>query len=114
MNKSRTRVTYQPGDRLCLKKDHIFPPGERDKPSHKLRQRWMGPYTVTRRVGELAVELDIKGDKLLNHPVFHVESTKPCPTGTVLKKAERAGASADGDEWVVESISATIMGFPNG
>ena len=103
-NRSRTRVTYQPGDKLYLKKDHIFPPGERDKPSHKLRQRWMGPYTVIRRVGELAVELDIKGDKLLNHPVFHVESTKPCPAGTVLEKAERLGASADGDEWVVESI----------
>ena len=103
-NKSRTRVTYKPGDKLYLKKDHVFPPGERDKPSHKLRQRWMGPYTVVRRVGELAIELDIKGDKLLNHPVFHVESTKPCPAGTVFKKAERAGVSADGDEWVVESI----------
>ena len=76
----------------------------------------MGPYTVVRRVGELAVEVDIRGDKLLNHPVFHVESTKPCPAGTVIKKAERAGASADGDEWVVESIDdfATITGNPNG
>jgi transposase InsO family protein len=94
-NKSRTRVTYQPGDRLYLKKDHVFPPGEKDKPSHKLRQRWMGPYTVTRRVGELAVELDIKGDKLLNHPVFHVESTKPCPKDTVLKTAECGAPDSD-------------------
>ena len=70
INKSRVRVTYKPGDRLYLKKDHIFPPGERDKPSHKLRQRWVGPYTVVRRVGELAVELDVRGDKLLNHPFF--------------------------------------------
>ena len=105
-NESRTRVTHQPGDELHLETDHVFPPVERDKPSHKLRRRWMGPHTVVRRVGDLAVELNVKGDELLDHPVFHVESMKLCPPGTVLRKAERSGAPVDGDrdERVVKSI----------
>jgi hypothetical protein len=64
----------------------------------------MGPYKVIKLVGKNgvsnAIKLDITGDKLLNHNVFHVASTKRCEKGTRFKKAVELTPG----NWIVEEI----------
>ena len=104
MNKNvKYPYKYEVGDKVFLDKNHVFPPGEREKTSTKLRDRWMGPYTITKLVGPLAVKLDLTGDRLLNHPVQHLESVKPVTKGTKFPKAKEV----EPGEWLVDSI----MGF---
>jgi hypothetical protein len=100
INKKLKPKTYKVGDKVYLDKNHVYPAGEREKDSFKLRSRWVGPYTVVTNVGHHPVKLDLTGDKLLNHPVYHVESTKPVNSGTIFKMAENMVH----DEWVVENV----------
>ena len=52
--------------------------------SRKLAPRWVGPFTIVRRIGETAYELDLKQKYARIHPVFHV---------SLLKKHMAGGAS---------------------
>lgn len=71
--------------------------------TRKLLPRFLGPFTVQKRIGKLAYELDLSHDMPKVHPVFHVSllqpftpgSTPPPPLPTVI----------DGEpEWIVERI----------
>ena len=52
--------------------------------SRKLAPRWVGPFTIVRRIGETAYELDLKQKYARLHPVFHV---------SLLKRHQAGGAS---------------------
>ena len=75
-NGSRSPHTYEVGDKVLLKSAHIHPPGEKERPSTKLRAKYVGPFVILKLVGPNALELALKGG-LKNHPVFSVDSTKP-------------------------------------
>ena len=100
--KAKPPHKYEVGDRCYIQRDHIFPPGVREQMSHKLKPRWFGPYMVIENVGPCAVKLDLRGDKLLNHNVYHVESTKPCSPDTRFQLSQQDSPG----EWHVNEISA--------
>ena len=52
---------------MLLSSRNLQPPGSR-----KLAPRWVGPFTIVRRIGETAYGLDLKQKYARLHPVFHV------------------------------------------
>ena len=70
----RRDVNYKVGDMVLLSTKHITlkSPGTR-----KLLPRWIGPFSVLKRIGELAYRLDLPDSMQRIHPVFHVSKLKP-------------------------------------
>ena len=71
---SRRDVVYTPGEYVWLNPKHLMlkSPGTR-----KLLPRFVGPYEVLEKVGEVACRLKLpKHTKI--HNVFHVSLLKPC------------------------------------
>ncbi|XP_059298389.1 uncharacterized protein LOC132051129 [Lycium ferocissimum] len=48
--------------------------GRKGKPS----PRYIGPYQIVRKIGEVAYELDLPSDLEAVHPVFHVSMLRKC------------------------------------
>ena len=44
----------------------------------KLSPRYIGPYRIIRKVGQVAYELDLPTELELVHPVFHVSMLRKC------------------------------------
>ncbi|XP_055801985.1 uncharacterized protein LOC129871127 [Solanum dulcamara] len=44
----------------------------------KLSPRYIGPYQITQRIGEVAYELDLPADLEVVHPIFHVFMLRKC------------------------------------
>ncbi|XP_070041062.1 uncharacterized protein [Nicotiana tomentosiformis] len=44
----------------------------------KLSPRYIGPYNIIRKVGQVAYELDLPSDMESVHPVFHVSMLRNC------------------------------------
>ena len=64
-------VTFAPEDRVFLKVS-LTKGGVRFGRRGKLRRRYIGPFKVLRRVGEVAYELALLPSLSAIHPVFHV------------------------------------------
>ena len=93
-NKKRVPHSYAVGDKCYLRSTHVYPPGEREKPSEKMRKKYMGPYKITQLIGNNAVKVTLPRD-MRNHPVFSVDSTKPCPEGARLPVSRAAPEEGD-------------------
>lgn len=74
-DKRRREVAFAVGDSVLLATDHLRLQGSR-----KLNPKWVGPYTITERVGELAYRLALPPHMKL-HPVFNVTRLKPYVEG---------------------------------
>lgn len=99
-NRSRKQHTYKVGDRVMLKSKHVFPPGEKERPSAKMRAKYVGPYEIIELVGPNAVKVKLTGG-LRNHPVFSVDSTKPYDEHMRASSATRGDDEEDGNPtWV--------------
>ena len=44
----------------------------------KLSPRYIGPYQIIRKIGQVAYELDLPSDLEAVHPVFHVSMLRKC------------------------------------
>ena len=75
-NLRRRDLTFSPGDQVLLDASHITIDFQYNRPSKKLAARWIGPYTVVRRVGKVAYTLDLPSNMAI-HPTFHVSRLKP-------------------------------------
>jgi transposase InsO family protein len=73
-DRNRRDVTFDKGDDVLLSTKHITlkHPGTR-----KLLPRWIGPFTILDRVGQLAYKLQLPESMNRIHPVFHVSKLKP-------------------------------------
>ncbi|WMV38416.1 hypothetical protein MTR67_031801 [Solanum verrucosum] len=44
----------------------------------KLSHRYIGPYRISKRVGNVAYELELPQELAVFHPVFHISMLKKC------------------------------------
>eukprot|EP00798_Chlamydomonas_sp_ICE-L_P006678 gene6678-3342_t len=72
-NRHRIDVSFQPGDEVWLDSEVLH---LKEQPSRKLRDRWVGPYKVTRVVNPVSYELVLPVSLKRVHPVFHVSRLK--------------------------------------
>ncbi|WMV50494.1 hypothetical protein MTR67_043879 [Solanum verrucosum] len=50
----------------------------------KLSPRYVGPYKILKRVGNVAYELELPAELAVVHPVFHISLLKKCVGDTTL------------------------------
>ncbi|WMV54847.1 hypothetical protein MTR67_048232 [Solanum verrucosum] len=50
----------------------------------KLSPRYIGPYKISKRVGNVAYELELPQELVVVHPVFHISMLKKCMGNTSL------------------------------
>ena len=98
-DRSRKTHNCEVGDRVMLKSKHVFPPGEKERPSAKMRAKCVGPYEVVELVGPNAVKVSLTGG-LRNHPVFSVDSTKPYDEHMRVSSATRGEDEEEDPTWV--------------
>jgi hypothetical protein len=95
-NTRRRNVQYSVGTQVLLNTKNIKLKTRKGPGVHKLLPRWIGPFNIKRRIGEVAYELDLPPVMKI-HPVFHVSLMKPYRSdGTV--QPPQPELSADGDE----------------
>jgi hypothetical protein len=105
-DRKRRDVRYEEGDSVYLSTRNLKAFGG------KLIAKWVGPYVVKKRVGEAAVELDLRGELGKTHPVFHVNLLKPYVESQLewpgrTKHHRPAPELVDGEtEWTVERVLA--------
>jgi len=73
---NRTERTFQVGQKVYLRLQPYRQMSAAYRRSLKLSPRFYGPFTILRRVGEVAYELDLPREARI-HPVFHVSQLKP-------------------------------------
>ena len=68
--KNRTHIDHQfkVGDKVMIETNHLT---IRNQPTRKLRQRFIGPYPITKVISLVACEIFLPGT-LRIHPVFHI------------------------------------------
>jgi hypothetical protein len=79
-DKSRRDVSFHIGDKVLLSTQDLKLAGS--GPAHKLRDKYMGPFTVTKQVTPVTYELELP-HILKVHPVFHVSKLKAYNDGSV-------------------------------
>ena len=72
-NPKRKKLTFEKGDQVSLKTSHL---GISTLPSKKLFWKYMGPFTVQKKVNEVAYMLELP-KTWKAHNVFHVSLLKP-------------------------------------
>lgn len=75
-NKKRRDFTFSIGDQVLLSTAHIDLASQAKRPSRKLKQRFIGPYTIIQQVSSVAYKLDLP-TSLKIHPVFHISLLRP-------------------------------------
>ena len=62
-------MSFDVGDKVLLSTRNLNLTG-----SHKLKDKFVGPFVVQQRIGEVAYKLDLLSHAALRnvHPVFHV------------------------------------------
>ena len=57
-------------------RDFLLMPEAHNQPSHKLRPKWYGPFTICKKVGPNAYGLNLPST-LRCHPVFNISAFRP-------------------------------------
>jgi hypothetical protein len=72
----RTERTFKLGQAVYLRLQPYRQTSVNHRRALKLAPRFYGPFTIVRKVGEVAYELDLPPESRI-HPVFHVSQLKP-------------------------------------
>ncbi|KAL6496605.1 hypothetical protein OROGR_029863 [Orobanche gracilis] len=76
-NKHRFDIEFKEGDKVYLKLRSYRQLSVRKSTFHKLAPKYYGPFTVIKKVGKVAYELDLPSESRI-HRVFHVSLLRPC------------------------------------
>jgi hypothetical protein len=72
-NTSRLPLHFAEGDSVLLRTKNITT----SRPSKKLDARYLGPFTVTKKIGKLAYRLDLPPSMARIYPVFNISLLEP-------------------------------------
>lgn len=104
-NTKRSDRHFHEGELVLLRAKNITT----SRPSKKFDARYLGPFTITKRIGKLAYRLDLPPSMARIHPVFNVSLLEPW-TPPAPEKGFRPGPVAipedvlPGDRYEVEGI----------
>ncbi|PNX92586.1 Ty3/gypsy retrotransposon protein, partial [Trifolium pratense] len=112
-NKKRRDCTFKPGDLVLLRLQPYRQQTVHRRTSQKLSKKYFGPFSVIRRIGAVAYELDLPSSSRI-HPVVHVSqlrayhATEPSsPFSPIPPELENCVISeeneVDRSEWVTEN-----------
>ena len=97
-DKHRQEKRYQEGDQVLLSTKNLNP----KYGTRKLFPKYIGPYTITKTIGDRAYELDLPKNMRI-HNVFHISLLKEWKGGTLPHPPPPI--EIDGElEWEVEEI----------
>ena len=97
-DKHRQENAYQEGDQVLLSTKNLSP----KYGTRKLFPKYIGPYTITKTIGDRAYELDLPNNMKI-HNVFHISLLKEWKGGTLPHPPPPI--EIDGElEWEVEEI----------
>ena len=82
-SKGKKDLDLAVGDQVLVSTKYLVPDQIAARPSQKLRQKYMGPYTVTQVITPVSYKLDIPANMRI-HPVIHVSQLKPYYTPSDL------------------------------
>ena len=77
VNVRQIDLEFEVGDKVFLKVSPIKRVMQFGKKG-KLSPRYMGPYMILRRVGDIAYELEFPSSLSYIYPVFHVSTLRKC------------------------------------
>src|SRR5690606_20418491 len=66
---------FEEGDQVLLEADHIRTEVDRSRPSRKLRQQYIGPFKIIKKLSKVVYKLKLP-PKLKVYPVFHISRLK--------------------------------------
>lgn len=107
-NQKRTETTYQVGQKVYLTTTNL----NMDNQAPKLAPKFIGPFTILERIGEVAYRLDLP-ETMLIHPVFHVSKLRlhkdgsdkfPSRIAEVTRPAPVIEHTNEHTEWEVDRI----------
>jgi len=76
-NAKRRDIEFQEGDFVMLNSDFVHDPIHTDRQSRKLANKWLGPFSIVKKISRVAYKLFIPaGDKIKIHPVIHIANLK--------------------------------------
>jgi hypothetical protein len=97
----RRELEFEVGDQVLLNSKNIR---IKTVGTKKLLPRFLGPFTVLKRIGSLAYELDLPASMPKIHPVFHVSLLRPLKPGSDVTPPPLPSVIAGEPEWEVERI----------
>ena len=86
-NLKRREASYNIGNMVMLRTDHLHPDTLAQQPAKKLRARRIGPYKIMEKISEVNYKLQLPHN-IRVHPVFHISQLvdyheNPFPERTV-------------------------------
>jgi hypothetical protein len=76
--------------------------------NRKLRDRQMGPFIFEEQIGKHSYEMKLRARVRL-HPVFHVNSPRPCSTASLRLAVPVTTPKGNDDEFEVSHTSAMCI-----
>jgi hypothetical protein len=74
-DRHRQEQTFNIGDKVLVNTENITEDNQHQRPSRKLAPRFIGPFSIIKRIGHIAYKLQLL-DILKIHPVFYISRLK--------------------------------------